>query len=106
MGAGIAAVVSLHNEVVLIDVSAEQLQKAIANIEKTLAKWLEKGIITTEASTAARSRLNASTAWETLANVDMVIEAVPELWTSKSPYSPSSLHLCAKIPSLPPIPRG
>ena len=83
MGAGIAAVVSLHNEVVLIDVSAEQLQKAIANIEKTLAKWLEKGIITTEASTAARSRLNASTAWETLANVDMVIEAVPEIMDVK-----------------------
>jgi len=83
MGAGIAAVVSLHNEVVLIDVSAEQLQKAIANIEKTLAKWLEKGIITTEASTAARSRLNASTAWETLANVEMVIEAVPEIMDVK-----------------------
>jgi len=37
MGAGIASVVSLHNEVVLIDVSVEQLQKATANVEKTLA---------------------------------------------------------------------
>jgi len=83
MGAGIAAVVSLHNEVVLVDVSAEQLQKAIANVEKTLAKWLEKGIITADASTAARARLATSTTMDPISAVDLVIEAVPEVMEIK-----------------------
>ena len=83
MGAGIASVVSLHNEVVLIDVSTEQLQKATANVEKTLAKWLEKGLITAEASTAARARLSTSTTMDPVAQVDMVIEAVPEIMDIK-----------------------
>jgi len=79
MGAGIASVVSLHNEVVLIDVSAEQLQKATANVEKTLSKWLEKGLITVEASADAQARLSTSTTLDPVAKVDMVIEAVPEI---------------------------
>jgi 3-hydroxybutyryl-CoA dehydrogenase len=83
MGAGIASVVSLHNEVVLIDVSVEQLQKATANVEKTLAKWLEKGLISAEASTAARARLSTSTTMDPVAKVDMVIEAVPEIMDIK-----------------------
>lgn len=83
MGAGIASVVSLHNEVVLIDVSAEQLQKATANVEKTLSKWLEKGLITIEASTAAHARLSTSTTLDPVAKVDMVIEAVPEIMDIK-----------------------
>ncbi len=83
MGAGIASVVSLHNEVVLIDVSAEQLQKATANVEKTLAKWLEKSLITTEASTSARARLSTSTTMDLVAKADMVIEAVPEIMDIK-----------------------
>ena len=83
MGAGIASVISLHNEVVLIDVSAEQLQKAKANVEKTLAKWVEKGLITAEASTKAQARLSTSTTLEPVAKVDMVIEAVPEVMDIK-----------------------
>jgi 3-hydroxybutyryl-CoA dehydrogenase len=83
MGAGIASVVSLHNEVVLIDVSVEQLQKATANVEMTLAKWLEKGLISAEASTAARARLSTSTTMDPVAKVDMVIEAVPEIMDIK-----------------------
>ena len=83
MGAGIASVISLHNEVVLIDVSAEQLQKAKANVEKTLAKWLEKGLITAEASTTAQARLSTSTTLDPVAKVDMVIEAVPEVMDIK-----------------------
>jgi 3-hydroxyacyl-CoA dehydrogenase len=79
----IASVVSLHNEVVLIDVSAEQLQKATANVEKTLSKWLEKCLITIEASTAAHARLSTSTTLDPVAKVDMVIEAVPEIMDIK-----------------------
>ena len=83
MGAGIASVISLHNEVVLIDVSADQLQKATANVEKTLAKWVEKGLITAEASTTAQARLSTSTTLEPVSKVDMVIEAVPEVMDIK-----------------------
>jgi 3-hydroxybutyryl-CoA dehydrogenase len=83
MGAGIASVISLHNEVVLIDVSAEQLQKAKANVEKTLAKWVEKGLITAESSTTAQARLSTSTTLDPVAKVDMVIEAVPEVMDIK-----------------------
>jgi 3-hydroxybutyryl-CoA dehydrogenase len=83
MGAGIASVISLHNEVVLIDVSSEQLQKAKANVEKTLAKWVEKGLITAEASTKAQARLSTSTTLEPVSKVEMVIEAVPEVMDIK-----------------------
>ncbi|MCB9495383.1 MAG: 3-hydroxybutyryl-CoA dehydrogenase [Fibrobacteria bacterium] len=78
MGAGIAAVISLHNDVVLVDVSEEQLKKATANVEKTLAKWAEKGIITAEAQVAARARLSLSSTMDPVSEVDLVIEAVPE----------------------------
>ncbi|MDD5268762.1 MAG: 3-hydroxyacyl-CoA dehydrogenase NAD-binding domain-containing protein [Methylococcales bacterium] len=83
MGAGIASVISLHNEVVLIDVSAEQLQKATANVEKTLAKWVEKGLIAKESSITALARMSTSTTLEPVAKVDMVIEAVPEVMDIK-----------------------
>ena len=83
MGAGIASVVSLHNEVVLIDVSAEQLQKATALVEKTLVKWLEKGFINEEAASAARARLSTSTLLDPVAQADIVIEAVPEIMDIK-----------------------
>jgi len=83
MGAGIAAVVALHNDVVLIDVSTEQLQKAQANIEKTWGKWLAKGIISEEASAEARARLSTASSLEAVAGADMVIEAVPEVMDIK-----------------------
>lgn len=78
MGAGIASVICVKNDVVLVDVSEEQLKKAIGNVEKTLAKWVEKGIISGELASESRTRLTVSTTMDPLADVDMVIESVPE----------------------------
>lgn len=78
MGAGIAAVTALHNDVVIIDIAEEPLRKATALVEKTLAKWQEKGLVTAEAATAARGRLSVSTTLDPVAQADLVIEAVPE----------------------------
>lgn len=78
MGAGIAAVVAVHNEVVLVDVAEVQLKKALVGIEKTLGKWVEKGLLTADQAGSARARVSTSTTMDVVAHVDIVIEAVPE----------------------------
>ena len=78
MGAGIAATICVHCRVTLVDVSQTQLDKALANVDKTLAKWVEKQIVSQAQATAARERLTVSTDMEPVKSVDLVIEAVPE----------------------------
>ncbi len=80
MGRGIAYASALGGfETVLQDVSADALDQARANIERTLEKGVAAGKVTAEASAAAKLRLKtASTVEETAAGAQMVIEAIPE----------------------------
>ncbi len=79
MGSGIAQVVaSSGRKVVLIDVSDASLDRGIKTIEKSLARMVKKGDITESDSRSIVSNIRATTSYEDLSGVDMVIEAVFE----------------------------
>ena len=80
MGSGIAQLAAMHgHEARVRDVGDEPLARARDAIERSLGKLLEKDRITTDGADAARARLTYTTSMEeALAEVDVVIEAVPE----------------------------
>src|SRR5438045_2121261 len=79
MGSGIAQVAAGAGfETVVREVSDEVLQRGFAGIEKSLAKFAEKGTITAEEQKATRDRLSGTVSFESLADCDIVIEAIIE----------------------------
>ncbi|GAB6004174.1 3-hydroxybutyryl-CoA dehydrogenase [Geobacillus vulcani] len=79
MGSGIAQVCAVAGyQVFLYDISEAQLDKGIANIEKGLARQVEKGKMTAVDKDAALARLARSTDLHAAAEADLVIEAVVE----------------------------
>ena len=79
MGAGIAQVAATAGfETVVKEVSDEFIAKGFSGIEKSLAKFAEKGTITAEQQTAIRGRLSGTTSFEQLADCDIIIEAIIE----------------------------
>jgi 3-hydroxybutyryl-CoA dehydrogenase len=79
MGSGIAQVCATKGfNVVVIDKSEPQLEKAKQGIARSLDKFCEKGTITTEQKQAAISRLLFSSDYEHLSKSQLVIEAVSE----------------------------
>jgi 3-hydroxybutyryl-CoA dehydrogenase len=79
MGSGIAQVAATAGfETVVKEVSDELINKGFAGIDKSLAKFAEKGTITTEQQKVIRGRLSGTTSFEDLANCDIVIEAIIE----------------------------
>ena len=79
MGAGIAQVAaSAGFETVVKEVSEELITKGFGGIEKSLAKFAEKGTITGEQQKEIRGRLTGTTSFEQLADCDIIIEAIIE----------------------------
>ena len=79
MGNGIAQVFAQSGfEVVVQDVAAPALDRARATIEKSLAKFVEKGKLAADVRDAALGRLTMSTDLGALAQVDYVVEAAVE----------------------------
>ncbi len=79
MGSGIAQVAaSAGFETVVKEVSDELIQRGFAGVEKSLAKFAEKGAITGEQQKEIRGRLSGTTSFEALADCDIIIEAIIE----------------------------
>ena len=79
MGAGIAQVASMSgHDVIVIEVNDSLLQKGLGGIEKSLAKFAEKGTITVAQKEETAARLKGSTKLEDLADADIIIEAIIE----------------------------
>jgi 3-hydroxybutyryl-CoA dehydrogenase len=79
MGAGIAQVAATAGfETVVKEVSDEFISKGFGGIEKSLAKFAEKGTITAEQQTQIRGRLSGTTSFDALADCDIIIEAIIE----------------------------
>lgn len=79
MGHGIAQVCATAGfEVVLRDIARGPLDAGLEKIERSLAKFVEKGTLTAEQARAARGRIRATTDLADAARTDFVIEAVPE----------------------------
>ena len=79
MGTGIAQVAALSGyEVTLLDISTQQLEKAMQNISKSLDKFVEKGKATPKQKEETLKRLKTTTEIKDLKNSDLVIEAASE----------------------------
>lgn len=79
MGSGIAQVAaSAGFETIVREVSDELIKKGFASIEKSLAKFAEKGTITADQQKEIHSRLSGTTSFEDLADCDIIIEAIIE----------------------------
>jgi len=81
MGLGIALVAAQRAQVpvTLVDTSQQALDKGLAFADKLLAKDVSKQKITEEIAKSTRERLTGTTRMEDLSDVDMIIEAVPEI---------------------------
>jgi 3-hydroxybutyryl-CoA dehydrogenase len=79
MGNGIAQVFAQSGyEVRLIDAVQSALDRARPTIDKSLAKFVDKGKLRADDRTAALQRLSTGTAIAALADVDFVVEAIVE----------------------------
>jgi 3-hydroxybutyryl-CoA dehydrogenase len=79
MGAGIAQVAaSAGYQTIVKEVSQEFIDKGFGGIEKSLAKFAEKGTITGDQQKEIRGRLSGTTSFEPLADCDIIIEAIIE----------------------------
>jgi 3-hydroxybutyryl-CoA dehydrogenase len=78
MGSGIAQVAATAGfDVTVLEVEQKFLDKGFTGIEKSLAKFAEKGTLK-ESPQAIRSRLKGATRKEDLADCDIIIEAIIE----------------------------
>ncbi|MDQ2838300.1 MAG: 3-hydroxyacyl-CoA dehydrogenase family protein [Actinomycetota bacterium] len=79
MGAGIAQVSAVAGlDVLLRDVSDAAVQRGVAGIEKSLARFASKGKLTDDEVQAALGRITGTTDLDSAAGADIVIEAVFE----------------------------
>ena len=79
MGSGIAQVAaSAGFETVVREVSDELITKGFGGIEKSLARFAEKGTITADQQREIRGRLSGTTSFADLAGCDIIIEAIIE----------------------------
>jgi 3-hydroxybutyryl-CoA dehydrogenase len=88
MGSGIAQVTATAGyDVIVVELEQKFLDKGFAGIEKSLAKFVEKGTIK-ETPQAIRARIKGTTSVQDLAGCDIVIEAVIEdIGEKKKMYS-------------------
>lgn len=109
MGAGIAQVCAGSGfDVLLHDMNEEAQRKGSENIEKQLARNVEKGKLSAEAKTATMNRLSPSSELKDAATCDLVIEAVIENMDVKAKvfreldqYAPKHAILASNTSSLP-----
>jgi len=79
MGSGIAQVAATAGfETVVKEVSSDLIEKGFSGIDKSLTKFAEKGTITSEQQKEIRGRLSGTTAFDDLADCDIIIEAIIE----------------------------
>jgi len=79
MGSGIAQVAATAGfETIVKEVSEDLIARGFGGIEKSLAKFAEKGTITADQQKDIRGRLSGTTSFNALAGCDIIIEAIIE----------------------------
>jgi 3-hydroxybutyryl-CoA dehydrogenase len=88
MGSGIAQTAATAGfEVVVREVTNELCERGFKGIEKSLAKFAEKGSISADQQREIRGRLTGTTEFAALADCDIIIEAIIEnLDTKRDTY--------------------
>ena len=84
MGSGIAQTAAQAGlQVTVREVSTELIDRGFANVDKGLARLVQRGALTAAERDAARNRLRGTTRLEDLAGCDFIIEAVTEQLAAK-----------------------
>lgn len=84
MGSGIAQTAAQAGlQVTVREVSTELIDKGFANIDKSLARLVQRGTLSAADRDAARKRLRPTTKLEDLAGCDLIIEAITEQLAAK-----------------------
>ena len=84
MGNGIAHVCAMAGyDVMMTDISAEALQKAVALIDRNIARQVSRGKVTEADMAAAMGRIRTTTRLADLGQTDLIIEAATERETVK-----------------------
>ena len=84
MGSGIAQTAAQAGFYVIArEVSTELLGKGFANIDKSLARLVQRGTLTAAERDSARNRLRGTTKLDDLAGCDFIIEAITEQLAAK-----------------------
>jgi 3-hydroxybutyryl-CoA dehydrogenase len=79
MGSGIAQTAATAGfDVVVREVSEELCERGFGGIDKSLARFAEKGTITAEQQKEIRGRMTGTTRLEDLSDCDIIIEAIIE----------------------------
>ena len=79
MGNGIAqAFATCGVETHLIDVDQQGLEKGVANVHRSLQKFVEKGKLSQDVAESAKARLHSSTGMDALSGVQLCVEAITE----------------------------
>jgi 3-hydroxybutyryl-CoA dehydrogenase len=108
MGHGITQVAAQAGyEVVVREVDNATLGKGIARIEKQLARAVEKGRSTQEDADTVRARISGTTDYATLADCDLVVEAITEnldlkleMWAAVDPIVKAEAFFATNTSSL------
>ena len=84
MGSGIAQTAAQAGlQVTVREVSTELIDKGFANIDKSLARLVQRGTLSAPERDAARKRLRPTTKLEDLRDCDLIIEAITEQLAAK-----------------------
>lgn len=84
MGSGIAQTAAQAGlQVTVREVSTELIDKGFANIDKSLARLVQRGTLSAADRDAAHKRLRPTTKLEDLAGCDLIIEAITEQLDAK-----------------------
>lgn len=110
MGNGIAHVFAQYGwQVTLIDVKAEQLEKALATIRKNLDRMVQKGSLDEDQKTATLQNLQTTTSMqEGVQDKELVVEAATEnqeiklsIFRSMDQFAPANCVLASNTSSIP-----
>ena len=108
MGNGIAHVCAIAGmEVTIVDIKAEALTKGLATMARNMDRQVNRSIISADDRDAALARVKTSIGYESLADVDLVIEAATEkedikraVFNAMTPHLKSSCILASNTSSI------
>jgi 3-hydroxybutyryl-CoA dehydrogenase len=84
MGSGIAQTAAQAGfHVTVREVSTQLIDKGFANVDKSLARLVQRGTLTAAQRDSARNRLHGTTKLDDLAGCDFIIEAITEQLAAK-----------------------
>ena len=105
MGNGIAqTAASAGFDVVMCDVKTEFVERGIANISKSLDRFVKKETISEQQKSETLGRIKSTIEFSDLKHCSLVVEAATENFEVKSKFSKLSTPLPVLVASCPPTP--